>query len=258
MQKKICIILLTVLVFLSGTVLGISTVYRIKDVTVDVLHVTEEALVEGEELQQRLQDAYRGSSTFFVKDKKAKEILENYPYFRLSSFDKVYPGRLIIKVAEDAEVYALQKAEGEYFILGSDGTVLDIRNTHVNMLNGAENVVLTGLNVAGESGKIPTGDECFANMLSICEEISQLLGGIRSNVVSVEVFRRTPQMIYRITMREGVKIYIGTPMTQTKEKTQKAVEQYLLLSYDQKLSGCISVSGNGQQIMATYSKKDPF
>ena len=227
MQKKLWVILLTVLVFLSGTVLGISTVYRIKDVTVDILHVTEEAIVEGAELQKSLQEAYKGNSTFFVKDKKAKEILADYPYFRLSSFDKSYPGRLIIKVAEDAEVYALEAGENSYYILGPDGTVLDVRNTHLNMLNGAENVVLKGLSVTAESGKIPTGDDCFATMLSLCEELSVVLGGIRSNVVSVEVYRRTPQMIYRVTMREGVKIYIGDPMVNTKEKAQKAIEKYI-------------------------------
>ena len=46
MRKRLWTILLTVFVFLSGTALGLSTVYRVDTVTVNVTYVTAEAQAE--------------------------------------------------------------------------------------------------------------------------------------------------------------------------------------------------------------------
>ena len=185
MRKRLWTILLTAFVFLSGTALGVSSVYRVRDVTVNVSYVTEEARVEGETLQACLQDAYKGNSTFFAKREIADEVMKAYPYFRITGFEKSYPKRLIIDVTENAEVYALEKGEGEYYVLSADGVVLDARDSHVNPLNGEENVKLKGLEVSVEKGAVPTGDGCFAPMLALCQQLSESLNGIRSNVVSV-------------------------------------------------------------------------
>ena len=56
--KKILIILLTLLVFLSVTTLGVSTVFRVEEVTVIAPVVSEEAKAEASDLQNRLQKAY--------------------------------------------------------------------------------------------------------------------------------------------------------------------------------------------------------
>lgn len=259
MRKKLWTILLTVFVFLSGTALGISTVYRVSDVTVNVSYVTEEAKKEGEALQARLEEVYQKSSIFFVNEKKAEEVLKDYPYFRLSDFEKSYPKRVIVSVTEDAEIYAIEKTAGkEYYVLSADGTFLDTRDTYKNSLNGEENVVLKGLNVAVESGKLPTGDGCFTSMLSICQNLSKQLNGIRTNVVSVEVLRRSPETIFKITMREGVKVYISAPEAYAEEKVQKAVNEYLSLTYEEKLSGRIILFENSGQIYASYSAVDEF
>ena len=143
MRKKLWTILLTIFVFLSGALLGLSTVYRVDTVTLDVNYVTEEARVEGEKIQTRLEKAYQGECTFFVKQKTAEDILKEYPYFRVTGFEKSFPKRLVIEITENAEVYAIEKTVGEeYYILSADGVVLDIRDNYINPLNGEENVIL--------------------------------------------------------------------------------------------------------------------
>ena len=259
MRKKFWVILLTVLVFISGTILGISAVYRVDDVTVNVSYVTEEAKAEGEKLQKDLEEAYERSSIFFAKENKTQEVLSKYPYFRITSFEKSYPKRLIIGVAEYAELYAIEKTVGEeYFILGADGTVLDIRNTHVNALNGETNVLWKGLTVTAENGSIPTGDECFSTVLNLCNKLSEKLQGIRRNVVSVEVLYRNPETVFCIQMKEGVKIYVKAPQTMTNEKVEAAVNEYLSLASEKKLTGRILITENEGQILHSYSPIDEF
>ena len=259
MRKRLWTILLTVFVFLSGTALGLSTVYRVDTVTVNVNYVTEVAKEEGAGLQSCLEEAYQGVSTLFVKQETADEILKEYPYFRITGFKKSYPKRLVIEVTENAEVYAIEKTAGEeYYILSADGVVLDIRDTHINRLNGEENVILKGLDITAEKGEKPLGDACFAAILSLGQEFSTKLNGIRCNVVSIQLIRRSPEVVVSVTMREGVKVYISNPEQLTKEKTEEALTKYLALSDTEKTCGRILLFENAGQIYSDYSSIDEF
>lgn len=257
MQKKFLVILLSLIFFISGSVLGISVVYRVDEVTVRSSLVSQEAKAEAESLQKRLQEAYKKESIFFTTDVAAKQILQDFPYFRLVGFEKDYPNRLVVNIVEDAEVYAVE-CENGYYILGVDGMTLGLRDSHINQLNGAENVIIKGVLVTAQNGNLPTGDEHFVNILNICKEISTLLGGIRSNVVRVEVFSKSPETIYRFTMREGVKLYFGNPSVNVKEKAEVAVNKYMSLSYEEKLSGRIVISDVRGEVFSSYSTKDEF
>lgn len=259
MRKKILIIILTVLVFLSGIALGISAVYRVNEVTVNVSYVTPEARTAGEELQAKLEEVYKEDAMFFADEDKAREILVQYPYFQLSGFEKSYPKRLVISVVENAEMYAVEKEAGKsYFILSSDGTVLEARDHYVNLLNGKENILMKGLNVEGELGSVPAGDDCFATMLSMCQSFSQKLDGAQRNVKSVEVIRRTPELLFKVTMREGVAIYFNAPTALTEEKVAEAVLVYQSLKQDEKLTGRIYISEKEGKVLSQYSPIDEF
>ena len=257
-MKKLWVILLTVLVFISGSVLGISSVYRVDTVTLKTNLVSQEAKQEAEALQVRLETAYADDSIFFADNTKALEIIKEYPYFRVSAFEKEYPNRLVIEVTENAETYAVEKSDGGYYILSSDGTVLAIRDTHVNPLNSEVNVIFKGLNVSGNVGGKIGGDECMESVLNLSESISKRLGGIRRNVVSVEVFARAPETIFCFTMKEGVKIYIGSPSVAVEEKAKKAIDEYMALSNAQKLSGKLVILDGDDGILAIYSAKVDF
>lgn len=257
-RKKIRVIILTALLFLSVVVLGISSVYRVNGVTVEASLVSEEAFSEAEALKIRLEEAYNKKNIFSVNESEAQEIIEDFPYFRITGFYKTYPDRLVFEIVEDVELYAVDMGNGTYYMLDENGVVLDVREDYRNRLNGEANILLKGLTLTMENGSLPTGDDCFVSVMEICNEMTSLLEGIRSNVVSVEVFSRSPEEIYVITMREGVKIYLGNVKEQTIEKTQRAISEYLALANDQKLTGRIVVSDADGEIYATYASKDEF
>ena len=259
MRRKILVVVLTILIFLSVGLLGFSTVYRVESVTVNATVVSDAARVEAQALQERLTEAYAKDGILFVDEEKAEEIIKEFPYFRITAFEKDYPNRLIVSVQEDAEVYAVaQENSSNYYILGADGTVLGIRETYVNRLNGEENVLLKGLTAMGEKGKALSGDECISSMLLLCNSMSEKLNGIRRNVVGVEVYSRSPQLIYRVTMREGVSIYVGNPKVNTEEKAKLAIDKYMSLSSEEKLTGRIMISDNTGTLVVVYSPIDDF
>lgn len=258
MRKRIWTIVLSSLLFLSAAVLGFATIYRVDTVTVQATIVSEGARAEADAFRQRLESVYRKDGTVFADEAKAQEVVKEFPYFRITAFEKAYPDRLIVSVQEDEEVYAVENADGNYYILGSDGTLLGVRGTHTNTLNGAENVILKGLSVSGKKGEKLSGDECLQPMLSLCAAFSENLGGIRRNVAWVSVYRRATETIFCIAMREGVKIYIGAPATNTQKKARLAVDKYLSLTEAEKLCGMIMVSELGGEEIVKYYEKDVF
>lgn len=260
MQKKWIVIVLTVLLFLSAALIGVTSVYRIDGVTVVASVVTDAAKDEAVELERRLNASYENQISFFADETEAEEILADFSHFRMTSFEKSYPDKIIVKVTEDAEVYAVACADKEnsYYILGGDGTILGIRDSYVNRLDGAQNVLLEGLTASGEKGAKLSGDDCFTTMLQVCDFATKTGIELRRNVISVAVVIRSPETIFRVTMREGVCLYIGDPTTMTEEKTIAAMNKYLSLSDEEKLCGRITVTDNEGTLVVTYSKTDEF
>ncbi|MBR2375652.1 MAG: hypothetical protein IKA88_05135 [Clostridia bacterium] len=266
MRKKLLIILLTTLVFLSAVFLGGATVYRIDAVTLIAHDVSDAAKAEEQELVARLEQSYKGDNILFADRSEATKLLAEFPCLRLSGFKKEYPNRIVVEVTEDPEVYALQSSSdsGEYYILGETGAVLGVRDSYINRLDGEKNVLLQGVTVTGDRGEVPTGDARFAPMLAVCAKLSELLGGIRRNVICVEALTQTPdgieipQTIFRITLVEGVKLYLYAPETYTAEKTQAGLEKYFALSDVERTTGRIAVSEVNGELIVTYSAVDEF
>ena len=229
-KRSIITILLTILVFSAAVVLGVSSVYRVNAVTLEVSVISEVAEEEADSLQEKLLSRYQSESIFFVDERAAEEEFAAFPYFRMVSFRKQYPNRLVISASEDAEVFAAAREDGSYYILGGDGTILGIREDSSNRSDGGANVVVTGLSASGEKGEVLGGDGCIPALLSFCRAADSLLNGLRSNVVSVEVVRPTSSsedMYFCLSMREGVKIYVHNPENLTAAKAERALGFYL-------------------------------
>ena len=262
-KKKLIVIILTVLMFLSASVLGVSAVYRVADVTVNAPVVSLEARAEAMELQRRLLLAYQQDSTLFANPEKAENVVAEFPYFRLKTFKKDYPDRLIIEVQEDEEVYAVPVSgtENLYYVLNREGTVLCTRGNIANRSDGENNVLLTGdtrFNVVGEKGKPLSGDGCLQDLFAFCMQVENLLNGMRRNVVQVEVRRPTvDETVFVLYMREGVKIYVRNPSALTLEKANRAVDAYFALDVPNRLTGFLAVYGEGE-VRCQYYYDDSF
>ena len=256
MLKKKIVIILTAIIVLSVSVLSLATAFSVRGVTVNTAVISEIAKDEAQLLQERLLKEYKYDSAFFVDEEKAKKVLEDFPYFRLTGFKKEYPDRVVISVAEHVEGYAVKKADTEnYYIIGEDGLILSERDSYLNRLDGLPNVVVEGdgLVVSGEKGQKLVGDEKWTSVLQFCNHFSEKLNGIRDNVIKVSVEKYAPICL---TMREGVKIYVGSIETLTIEKASSAVEKYLALSDADRMNGMIMVDDKDGEVIVSYQIKD--
>ena len=258
-KKKVLVIVLTALIFLSVSVLGVSTVYRVDNVIVRAPVVSEAAKAEAAALQAKLTAAYEKQSIFSVNDELAKEIVAEFPYFNVTSFEKQYPSSLVVELTEEGEFYAVEAENGQYYILSIDGTILEIRQSYKNRSDNADNLLISGLTATGEKGGELLGDSCLSTLFPFLKTISQKLDGIRRNILFVEVLRPASaeeEMVFKLTTREGVNIYVRNPVVLTEQKAEMAIEQYTALSAPQKLKGMLLVSDVLGEVVYDYHSTD--
>ncbi len=258
MRKKVLTIVLTAIVYLSAVGLGLSTVFRVRAVSLDASVISDSASEQVQAIREELLSVYEREGTLSVNKSKAEEVLAKYPYFRLKTFKKSYPDTLYIQVVEDSEVYAVQAGE-EYYIVSEEGIVVELRKTPVNRFDNGDNVLVTGLEVSGKRFGELAGDSCWQAALKFCQGMDAALGGIRRNVLSLDVLKTGPEIFYCVTMREGVKIYIDTPDTLTDEKAKSAVDKYLSLSDSDRTLGYIGVHEIDGTVTSEHEKGEfPF
>ena len=253
MAKKVIVIILSVLLFISATCLGVATVFRVKGVAVEASMVSKVAEDEAREIKTRLEEAYMREGILFIDDTAAKEIVEKYPYFRITAFEKAYPDKLVVKIAEDAEVYAVQSGDESYYLLNAKGEILGKRKDYANRFDQEPNLRIKGVEVSTQDGKTLTGDDCYAAILTLLKKADELLGGVRRNATEAEVLRRSPETIIRIQMREGVELCIVNPQEQAEKKAEMAINKYLSLTDSQRLGGCVIVSSGVNDVVVDYT-----
>ena len=251
-MKKILIIILTALVFCATAFIGVANVYRVSGVTLKVNTVSDEAKEEAARMQKELEEAYVGESTLFADNELALAVVENYPYFRLTNFEKGYPDVLVIEATEDMESFAVQTESG-YMILSQTGTVLDHRAESKNRADGEENIVIFGAHPSGEVGDTVSGAG-FEALLRMCLVMSDKLNGVCSNIAKIVFDNVEEDGVISLYMREGVRINIVHPHLFTEEKAVLFTEKYLSLDDEQRLTGFIHAteSADGTKANVKY------
>ena len=239
-MKKIVVITLTVLVFLSAAFIGVANVYRADDVVLDAKMFSMEAKEEAGLIQEELEELFAGESTLFVKEDLAKKVIAKYPYFRLTKFEKRYPNVIYVEATEDMEVFAA-KVQERYCILSENGTILNVRDDLNNRVDGNPNIVIEGSKPSGKMGETVNGAG-FAELLKICLVMSQKLNGIRSNIAKIEFDRVEDGGRIFLCMREGVKICLVHAHLLTEEKAVALTEAYVNMKPEERLTGFLHVT----------------
>ncbi|MGN1062266.1 MAG: hypothetical protein ACI4RO_03975, partial [Candidatus Scatosoma sp.] len=238
--KKIVTVVLTAIVFLSAAFLGVSAVYRVEEVTLVTNIVSAPAEQEAAQLKERLEKAYLKRSTILADDTAAREAVSDFSYFRLTGFEKDYPGRLVITATEDNETYAVACGD-KYAVYSAEGTFLSERETPTNRADGTDNLLILGV----ENGENFADTAVFAFLRAL--DLS--LPGIRGNAVKAELTRPTsrPEDDYlTVSFREGVQAVIYAPDDAPQKKAEALYTAYTYdLSLFQRTTGTIYVSLDG-------------
>lgn len=222
--KKIVTFILTAIVFFTAAFLGVNTVYRIEEVSFVFDRISEQANDEAAEIKSALEQAYLKRNTITAKDEEAKRIISEFSYFRLTAFEKDYPGRIVVSATEDAETYAVS-CGATYAIYSADGGLLSVREECVNRADGKDN-----LTVFDSDGRYDWS-ETFASSHVFCvlRTLDTRFEGVRANVEKAELSSPTALVsaeVLTIYFREGVKGVIYNPANMAEEKAEALFKTY--------------------------------
>ena len=252
-MKKIITIVLTAMLFISAVALGVNSVYRVSEVALEVNFVSEEAKQEAEELEARLQTVYEKRSIFEVSLEDSESVFAQFAYFRLTDFKKEFPNKIVVEATEDAEFFAVAKqATDEYYILGLDGTILSVRESASNRSDGAPNILIEGIEISGEQGKICTSEK-MRKLLPFLKELSARMDGLRANITKIEytVYGGNVEQ-YNFKMREGVTLMLQKADEFVEEKASKVAEKYASLEDRELLGGYLYATNSAEKATVVY------
>ena len=251
-MKKFITIILTAILFISAVTLGVNTVYRVSEVGLEINFVSEEAKQEAEELQARLHTVYEKRSIFETAKEDAESVFAEFPYFRLTNFKKEYPNKIVVEATEDAEVFAVSNVAGEYFILALDGTILSVRESSLNRSDGAPNILIEGIEIAGEKGEVCTNEK-LTKLVPFLKALSKNLDGLRANITKIEytVYGGNIEQ-YNFSMREGVTLMLQKADEFVEEKANKVAEKYASLEDRELLGGYLYATNSAEKATVVY------
>lgn len=245
-----------ILLLFAAIVAGLNAIFTVTHVRADFNAVSEEGMEEAHALREKL-DAFLGKSSAFLDLDDIREVVEEYPGFRLDSIEKKYPTTVCLTVSERNEMYAFARENGGYAIVDDEGNYLYDKPENVNRVAG-ENILLEDFSFTTEGG---VRGEYFPEVLAVSGAMKAALGAFRANVVYIRLVQNTANPRYdyfRIGMREGVILDILNPADRPAEKTALALERYLALSDEDRIFGFITVVDSpetGEILPPDYSRE---
>ena len=255
MRKKGVLISLIGFVFIACVILCLCLLFSIKQVeSVYTVSTFADTSFDGQpsyvETIDKILAKYKGKSLVSLNTNDIKKQLSGFTYINVESVERKYPNKIVVKMPERKEVYAVKNAEGEFFVLNEYGLILSKKATNVNNIDGKQNVLLEDFTiekaVVGEV--IQFKESSYFNTLSI---LADVVGKIRDSVKTVSFDTVTAQYDicdFEFELFSGAKILIYDAQELTKEKMEIALEALENADDNNKSTGTIAVIklDNGQ------------
>lgn len=258
-RKKNLVLVVSIIVFVCVLLLGINTAFSVSRIEASFALFSEDAKNDSRELQDTLEENYKGKLLFFINTEKVAAHFEGYPYLTVTEIKKKFPDKLILSVVEKKEQYAFELQEAEettYYITDAEGGFLRNSTENVNNADGGENFVISGLK-KGEDGKF-SSDKNYEIVMKICETLDDRTNGIRTSFKSLRIETNPDSAKITVCTAEGVTIYIDNPDHLGEKKVNAALDMYLSLSDANKLYGRVIVTDDGNDengVRCTYSPR---
>jgi hypothetical protein len=240
MKKINLVAIISIVIFVCALLLGANTVFSVSDIQTSYSLATTQSYADSRDAQEKIEKKYVGKNLLLLSTKKVAAEFDDYTYLSVTSIEKKYPNTLVIAVTERTEVYALEGENGFYMADG-EGTFLCFSAENKNRADGEPNFLLSGFkNIGGDF----SADSNFAYAMTICSIADEMLGGIRTSLLSLSVVVPTSDAAdteFIIRTKEGVTIHIGDPSLLTEEKAKKGLGKYFALTDGERATGDIYV-----------------
>ena len=242
MKYKRLLLLFTSFIFLTAVIISSLFIFKIAEISIIATQIqssNENILTKTESELEK----YKDKNIIFISKKSIVEEIKGLSnYIKVLDVKKSYPNKLIVKIEERREVFAIKTEKGFYMVDG-EFSVLRFSEANLNNIDLLKNVELI-VNIADyESSLLSEGNTFKFNDLNINNTMLSIIEFVkarRENINSITVNVRSDGMLNRFLvfkMIEGVEIQIDKADEFTNEKLNALFNYYEALdnkSYTQK------------------------
>ena len=229
MKHRKLFILSVTLAAVLYVVLCFFAVFSVNDISVNYSVYTDSDKAACEQILS----SYRGKSLLFLNtDKLAQEITDS-TNLKVESITKRYPFTLDIKLFSRQERFAIKTAQGDYYILDDEYTVIDKRPTFENASDKLSNVLLefvTGDVVTAEIKKpLTISNDQLLQSLKLALSCFDSPRDLLEKVTVFKVDNEVDNYRFIFGFRSGVTMEVRKALYKPQEKCMAGLEKYLSL-----------------------------
>ena len=234
MKYKKLLVFVTVLFFLTVSVICFSTLFKVVDVSVQATVVSSSNEQVLEKTEACLQN-YSGKNLVFVNEGELKNEIEGQsPYVKVEKVEKIYPNKIKVTVTERKEAYVVNY-DNSFYVLDDEFYCVAKRTENVANVPNHRNILLN-LNVADYSVDALQVNKTFTLNDEVSQSSLQSLTSVvldKNDVISSITVKVKENAYYNrqitISMVEGVNFVLDKANENVTSKFNFAYSQYLLM-----------------------------
>lgn len=251
-RKGIALIL--IVVFIAAVAIGLGVIFAVRNVNICTVGYSSEDGESSEEFSGAVASitsslsSLKGKSMLGVDEDDVISVVEDSGYAGFVSVEKVYPCTINVTVKEKFELYAVQ-VQGEdgmyYNVYDSDFSYIAAKSSNVNNLDGAPNVLISGIS-GSDYGYVATVSEVIEENIAplrvIAERFStELATGGSSSVTEV----------LTVELRCGLTLELYDYRVNTAEKAVRICEVFAELDEESIVGGTLTCrqSSDGELVV---------
>ncbi len=230
MRSKKFLIFYAVVIFIIVFLITFNSICAIKQIDVKFNVSSEVAKEQSVELQKEM-NGFLNKNFLFFKSGEIEKIFdrEENAHFKLLSVEKKFPNKVIVNVVEMYENYAFYDSVNQrYIVTDTSGEIIIFKDDVKNNLNG-NNVDIKGFSFNDENigdcvSVIESEAIYFKGVKSALSYFNAALGGVRTNIVSVDVDLLKGTALFQT--QEGVQFYFTDISKYSNELFEKVCDTY--------------------------------
>ena len=239
-RKGIALIL--IVVFIAAVAVGLGVIFAVRNVNVCAVGYSSEDEKTSEEFSDAVASissslsSLKGRSMLGVDEDDVLSVVEESGYAEFVSVEKVYPCTINVTVKERLELYTVYDEESaSYSVYDSSFSYITTKYSNVNNLDGAPNVLVTGI-----------AEEDYEYVVTVSEVLAENFTSLRVIVeeFSCDVYQGSSSDsgtdVLVVTLRSGLTLEIYNYRENTSGKAERLCEVFAELDEDLKFGGTLS------------------
>lgn len=208
------------------------------------------------EKAEKLLKSFEGKNLLFLKEEEVESAIIGNTSLKVKKIEKNYPDALVVELVARQERFAVETADGEYFILDDEYSVTDKRADFANEGDGLANVLIEFELLTNPVLEVKGTLNVKNGALGAMAKTVAKFDSPRDSIKSIRLLEREKDNVtVFVTLKEGVTIEIRKALERLDEKLEAGLAKYASLTDGEKIEGSVLCYESLGKIVALHTRR---